>query len=152
MVTGSKELIRDINSHLVLEAVLNEGPISRAAMAAKLGLTKATISAIVLELMEKQLLLSEYPFGGGGRGFQFPQRNRIISGLSEALVVVEAGLESGSLITANLALEQGKEVFALLGNNSPQNEGSNKRIKEGSAIPMPSFLARSSKVLRTFSP
>ena len=56
MVTGSKELIRDINSHLVLEAVLNEGPISRAAMASKLGLTKATISAIVSELMEKQLV------------------------------------------------------------------------------------------------
>ena len=56
MVTGSKEMIRDINSHLVLEAVLNEGPISRASIAAKLGLTKATISTIVTELMDKQLI------------------------------------------------------------------------------------------------
>ncbi len=56
MVTGSKELIRDINSHLVLETILNEGPISRAAIAAKLGLTKATISAIVSELIEKKMV------------------------------------------------------------------------------------------------
>ena len=56
MVTGSKEMIRDINSHLVLETVLNDGPISRAAISAKLGLTKATISAIVADLIDKKLL------------------------------------------------------------------------------------------------
>lgn len=53
---GSKELIRDINSHLVLEIILNEGPISRANIASKVGLTKATVSAIVAELMEKKLI------------------------------------------------------------------------------------------------
>lgn len=56
MIAGSKEMIRDINSHLVLEAVLNEGPISRASIAAKLGLTKATISTIVTELIDKHLV------------------------------------------------------------------------------------------------
>ncbi len=56
MITGSKELIRDINSHLVLETILNEGPISRAAISNKLGLTKATISTIVADLLEKQLV------------------------------------------------------------------------------------------------
>ncbi|HOO27691.1 MAG TPA: ROK family transcriptional regulator [Lachnospiraceae bacterium] len=56
MITGSKELIRDINSHLVLETILNKGPISRAAISNKLGLTKATISAIVSDLMENQLI------------------------------------------------------------------------------------------------
>ena len=56
MITGSKELIRDINAHLVLETILNEGPISRATIAGKLGLTKATISAIVSSLMEQQLV------------------------------------------------------------------------------------------------
>lgn len=56
MITGSKELIRDINSHLVLETILNEGPISRAAISNKLGLTKATISTIVADLLEKQLI------------------------------------------------------------------------------------------------
>lgn len=56
MITGSKELIRDINSHLVLETILNEGPISRAAISSKLGLTKATISTIVADLIDKQLI------------------------------------------------------------------------------------------------
>lgn len=56
MVTGSKELIRDINSHLVLQTILNEGPISRAAISVKLGLTKATISAIVSDLIEGGLI------------------------------------------------------------------------------------------------
>ena len=55
MRTGSKELIRDINSHLILEIILREGRISRAALAKKSGLTKATVSAIVLELMQKKL-------------------------------------------------------------------------------------------------
>ncbi|MCR5232754.1 MAG: ROK family transcriptional regulator [Lachnospiraceae bacterium] len=56
MVTGSKEMIRDINSHLVLETILNEGPISRASTASKLGLTKATISAIVTDLIDRKLV------------------------------------------------------------------------------------------------
>lgn len=55
-MVGSKELIRDINSHLVLEAILNEGPISRATISTKVGLTKATVSAIVSELIEKKLI------------------------------------------------------------------------------------------------
>ena len=57
MRTGSKELIRDINSHLILEIILQEGRISRAALAKKSGLTKATVSAIVLELIEKKLVI-----------------------------------------------------------------------------------------------
>ncbi|MBP5383659.1 MAG: ROK family transcriptional regulator, partial [Lachnospiraceae bacterium] len=56
MVTGSKELIRDINTHLVLETILNEGPVSRASVAAKLGLTKATVSAIVSNLIEEKMV------------------------------------------------------------------------------------------------
>lgn len=56
MVTGSKELIRDINSHLVLEKILNEGPISRASIASALGLTKATVSAIVSDLINRKLV------------------------------------------------------------------------------------------------
>ena len=56
MVTGSKEMIRDINSHLVLETVLNDGPVSRASISAKLGLTKATVSAIVADLIDRRLV------------------------------------------------------------------------------------------------
>lgn len=69
-----------------------------------------------------------------------PARNRIIAALSDGLLVMEAGKKSGSLITANLAAEQGKTIFALLGNNSPQNEGSNTLIKEGLAIPVTDFM------------
>ena len=64
----------------------------------------------------------------------------IIAALSDGLLVMEAGKKSGSLITANLAAEQGKTIFALLGNNSPQNEGSNALIKEGLAIPVTDFM------------
>ncbi len=56
MITGSKELIRDINTHLVLETILNEGPVSRASIAAKLGLTKATVSAIVSVLIAENMV------------------------------------------------------------------------------------------------
>lgn len=85
-------------------------------------------------------VISEYPPDEPPRNYYFPARNRIISALSDGVLVIEAGAKSGSLITANLALEQGKDVFALLGNNSPQNEGSNNRIKEGSAIPVTDFM------------
>ena len=56
MQTGSKELIRDINFHLILEAIINEGPISRAALAKHLGLTNATVSSIVQELLDSGLV------------------------------------------------------------------------------------------------
>ena len=56
MQTGSKELIRDINFHLILEAIINEGPISRAGLAKHLGLTKATVSSIVQELLDSGLV------------------------------------------------------------------------------------------------
>lgn len=82
------------------------------------------------------LILSEYPPGFQAATYTFPQRNRIISGISEATVVAAAGLHSGSLITAELAVEQGRSVYALPGNiNNAYHLGSNKLIKDG-AIPL----------------
>ncbi|QIB69970.1 DNA-protecting protein DprA [Aminipila butyrica] len=84
------------------------------------------------EIGKKGLLLSEYPPGVPGSRYTFPQRNRIISGLSLATVIVEAGVNSGSLITAERAVEQGRQVFALPGNiNSFYSIGTNKLIQDG---------------------
>lgn len=91
-------------------------------------------------ITKRGAVISEYPPDETPRSYYFPARNRIISALSDGLLIIEAGVKSGSLITANYAIDQGKEVFALLGNNSPQNEGSNNRIKEGSAIPVTDFM------------
>jgi DNA processing protein len=88
------------------------------------------------ELMEdiakSGLLLSEYAAGIRPSRFTFPRRNRIISGLCGATVVVEAGFSSGSLITAELAVDQGREIFAVPGNiNRKTSVGCNKLIADG---------------------
>ncbi|MBR3126393.1 MAG: DNA-processing protein DprA, partial [Mogibacterium sp.] len=82
------------------------------------------------------LVVSEYPPDEEGFRGNFPARNRIISGLSEALVVVEAGLNSGSLITAKHATDQGRTVYAVPGNiNSQTSIGCNLLIRDG-AVPL----------------
>lgn len=76
--------------------------------------------------------ISEMPFGWEPRGRDFPRRNRLISGLSLGVVIVEAAKRSGSLITARFALEQGREVFAVPGSPlDPRAEGTNGLIKQG---------------------
>jgi len=78
------------------------------------------------------LIITEYPSGTAPVSWQFPARNRIISGLSYGVLVVEADLHSGSLITAGRALEQGREVFAVPGNiNCIYSRGTNKLIQDG---------------------
>lgn len=80
-------------------------------------------------------IISEYPFGSKPEKSHFPARNRIISGLSDKVIVVEAKKRSGSLITANWALEQGKDVFAVPGTILSKNSvGTNNLIKEGANL------------------
>lgn len=86
-------------------------------------------------IAQQGLLISEYPLGTPPLSENFPKRNRIISGLSQATLVVEAALQSGSLITARLAVEQGKDVFAIPGSiHATQARGCHALIKQGAKL------------------
>jgi DNA processing protein len=88
------------------------------------------------KIMQSGALLSDYPMGTAPEGSNFPPRNRIISGLSMATIIVEAGETSGALITAEFAAEQGRDVFAVPGSIlAPQSKGTNKLIQNG-AFPL----------------
>lgn len=87
---------------------------------------------LVDAILPAGVVVSEMPFGWEPRARDFPRRNRLISGLSLGVVIVEAAKRSGSLITARLALEQGREVFAVPGSPlDPRAEGTNGLLKQG---------------------
>lgn len=92
-------------------------------------------TALYHQIAKEGLILSESPFGSAPQSSFFPRRNRIISGLSQGILVVEAALKSGSLITARFALEQGREVFSVPGSPfDPRARGTNQLLKQGAYL------------------
>ncbi len=123
-----------------------DGAAHRGALAAR-GLTIGVLGCgidrvypaqharLAEQITASGLILSELPLGAGPLPHHFPRRNRIISGMAAGLVVVEAGLASGSLLTARSALEQGREVFAVPGAvRNPQARGCHALLREGATL------------------
>ena len=90
---------------------------------------------LLLSLLQQGAAVSEMPMGWEPRAHDFPRRNRLISGLALGVIIVEAAARSGSLITARMALEQGREVFAVPGSPlDPRAEGTNGLLKQGATL------------------
>lgn len=92
-------------------------------------------AALMRKIIDTGMVMSEYPLNAEPARFHFPERNRIISGLCQGTVVVEADIKSGSLITAKSSYEQGRDVFAVPGNiTSMYSKGTNYLIKDGARV------------------
>lgn len=125
---------------LGIDAAAHEGALTRGqtVAVAATGLDQVYPSdhrRLARRIAEKGALVSELPLGRGPRRENFPRRNRLISGLSAGVLVVEAAQRSGSLITARHALQQGREVFAIPGSiHNPLARGCHRLIREGAKL------------------
>ena len=119
------------------KAALKSGGKTTAVFGSSLDIISPSANRKLAEnINESGCLISEFPKGTAPAPYNFPVRNRIISGLAEGVLVVESREKSGALITARMALEQDRDIFAIPGNiNSPASVGPNKLIKDG-AIPV----------------
>jgi len=123
----------DVSAHL---GALRSGGFTTAVLGGGLQSCYPTKhQSIFEEIATKGCLVSEEPYGVKTEPYMFPKRNRIISGMSHGLLVVEAAKKSGSLITVDFALEQGKDVFTIPGRLfDPLAEGTNNLIKQGAKV------------------
>jgi len=132
IVSGLAKGIDSIAHHSALDA----GGRSIAVFACGLDIVYPGENAnLARSIIQQGALISEYPLGTRPKADNFPRRNRIMSGLSLGVLVVEAGETSGAMITARLALEQNREVFAIPGSIlSPASRGTNHLIQEGAKL------------------
>ncbi|OGO39806.1 MAG: DNA protecting protein DprA [Chloroflexi bacterium RBG_16_57_8] len=132
IVSGLARGVDTVAHHAALEA----GGRTMAVFACGLDTVYPSENAnLARRIMENGALISEYPVGTKPRADNFPRRNRIMSGLSLGTLVIEAGESSGALITAQMALEQDREVFAVPGSIlSPASKGTNKLIQDGAKL------------------
>jgi len=132
IVSGLAKGIDSIAHHSALDA----GGRSIAVFACGLDIVYPSENAnLARSIIQRGALISEYPLGTRPKADNFPRRNRIMSGLSLGVLVVEAGETSGAMITAHLALEQNREVFAIPGSIlSPASRGTNHLIQEGAKL------------------
>lgn len=129
---------------LGIDGAAHEGALSEIATEGSTAAVTGTGLDLVYPAKHRELahqiavhgcLVSEYPLGTPGIASNFPRRNRIISGLSQGVLVVEAAAQSGSLITARSALEQGRDVFAIPGSiHSPLSKGCHQLIRQGAKL------------------
>lgn len=124
-----------------IDAAAHRGALERGGFTAAIWGTPlsqvfpASNRALAREIEARGIIYSEYTPNAEVRDINFPERNRLIAGMSEAVVVVEAGDKSGALVTADLALEQGKELFAIPGGvMQEQSRGTNRLIKAGAHL------------------
>lgn len=122
-----------------IDAAAHRSTLSTGTVAVLAGGHEHIYPAEHADLLEAMLecgaAITEMPFSWEPRGRDFPRRNRLISGLALGVVIVEAARRSGSLITARLALEQGREVFAVPGSPlDPRTEGTNSLLKQGAIL------------------
>ncbi len=131
-VTIVSGLARGVDS-IAHQAALNAGGRTLAVLGNGVDLVYPPENRrLAAQIIEHGALVSDYALGTPPDGLNFPPRNRIISGLSMAAIIVEAGVTSGALITATFAAEQGRDVFAVPGNiNAPQSQGTNRLIRDG---------------------
>ncbi|MBM4432540.1 MAG: DNA-protecting protein DprA [Chloroflexi bacterium] len=134
-ITIVSGLARGIDS-IAHRAALEAGGRSIAVFACGLDIVYPSENAnLARQIMQQGALISEYPLGVSPRADNFPRRNRIMSGLSPGVLIVEADETSGAMITAHMALEQNREVFAIPGSIlSPASRGTNRLIQEGAKL------------------
>lgn len=133
VVTSGMALGADGAAH---EGALDAGGLTVAVVGTGLDrVYPARHKALAHRIVAQGAMVSEFPIGTGVRGNHFPRRNRIISGLATGVLVVEASTQSGSLITARMALDQGREVFAIPGSiHHPLAKGCHQLIKQGAKL------------------